>query len=613
MSIWTQFRRSKLFKFLSSLKLAVVIILSLASVLSLATVLESLYGMRAAHVIVYGAWWFHGLLFLLGTNVFFAAWSRYPWKRHQTGFVVTHTGILTLLLGAWMTYLFGVDGSLPIQQGTADNRVVLNALELTVQDPARQTEQSFPIPESAFRKKPVNMKVEFSGGEELVLDEFLPRVVAEEKWFDSPLQSVGSPRIQLRLESSRFDLEESLVSENPDKPTTRELGPAVLSFQKLWRPSQDQSFQRGELTKPPPEPKLGNLMVQFDSQMYSVDVAEAQKKWVRIGVTPVELQVDKYLPYAIVRNGELVSKSNEPANPAVQVRTRSGGQMERHTVFAQFPEFETLHGKSLRPSQNPLPIRLRYLASHVPGAQPAKRGRLWIAQSSDDKHLYFRSYGTGGVLRASGEMKLGAAQSIGWMDAKVTVNEWTSHGIRKWIPRYVEQIQQGGESSFISAAQYVVRRPGSETTEPGSWIFEGSSQEATIAGQRHFIRLDRHQLSLPFGLRLEKFEIGRDPGTEKAASYQSEVKVVNADGSGGEGETRTISMNQPLYHGGYTFYQASYQEIPGKPPLSVFSVNFDPGRWVKYLGSLLMVLGIVTMFYMNPQYWDILLGSRRLR
>ena len=72
-----------------------------------------------------------------------------------------------------------------------------------------------------------------------------------------------------------------------------------------------------------------------------------------------------------------------------------------------------------------------------------------------------------------------------------------------------------------------------------------------------------------------------------------------------------ISMNEPLVYGGYTFYQASYVMEEGRPPISVFSVNYDPGRVVKYAGAIIMVLGIILMFYLNPHYWDKMLGQRK--
>ncbi len=58
-----------------------------------------------------------------------------------------------------------------------------------------------------------------------------------------------------------------------------------------------------------------------------------------------------------------------------------------------------------------------------------------------------------------------------------------------------------------------------------------------------------------------------------------------------------ISMNEPLKYKGLTIYQASFQEENGQPVASIFSVNQDPGRWVKYLGSLIMTIGIVLLMW----------------
>ena len=85
--------------------------------------------------------------------------------------------------------------------------------------------------------------------------------------------------------------------------------------------------------------------------------------------------------------------------------------------------------------------------------------------------------------------------------------------------------------------------------------------------------------------------MGRYQGTMRAASYASDVQIPNV-------LEAHISMNNPLKHGGYTFYQASFQENDmGQATTSILSVNYDPGRWIKYLGSLLIVLGSILMFY----------------
>ena len=87
----TNFFRS-LFKFVASLKLAVILLVMLASILAAATYYESVYDTKTAQHLVYHSSYFACFLGLLFVNVFCSTLSRYPWKRHQVGFVVTHVG-----------------------------------------------------------------------------------------------------------------------------------------------------------------------------------------------------------------------------------------------------------------------------------------------------------------------------------------------------------------------------------------------------------------------------------------------------------------------------------------------------------------------------------------
>lgn len=107
----------------------------------------------------------------------------------------------------------------------------------------------------------------------------------------------------------------------------------------------------------------------------------------------------------------------------------------------------------------------------------------------------------------------------------------------------------------------------------------------------YFITYGNRRIDLGFDLLLKKFEVGRYQGTTRAASYQSLVATE-------DGAETLISMNEPLKHQGLTFYQASFQDGPqGQPIASILSVNYDPGRWLKYLGSLILTLGVVWLFY----------------
>src|SRR6516165_6533679 len=88
------------YHFLASLKLAVISISSLALALALGTFFERSYGTSAAQDYVYQSTWFAFLLAFLAINILCAALIRYPWKKRQTGFVITHAGLLILILGS---------------------------------------------------------------------------------------------------------------------------------------------------------------------------------------------------------------------------------------------------------------------------------------------------------------------------------------------------------------------------------------------------------------------------------------------------------------------------------------------------------------------------------
>ena len=95
-SMFDRFARmiDAIYRFLASLKLAVISISTLAATLAYATFFESWYGAGAAQQYIYRSPGFAILLAFLGMNILCAALIRYPWKKRQTGFVVTHAGLL---------------------------------------------------------------------------------------------------------------------------------------------------------------------------------------------------------------------------------------------------------------------------------------------------------------------------------------------------------------------------------------------------------------------------------------------------------------------------------------------------------------------------------------
>jgi hypothetical protein len=160
-------------------------------------------------------------------------------------------------------------------------------------------------------------------------------------------------------------------------------------------------------------------------------------------------------------------------------------------------------------------------------------------------------------------------------------------------------------------------------------------EQAVVAGDDHRVELvmTYEMIDLGFQLYLHDFTRKVDPGSPMESHYSSLVDVLDLAAPPNRlREKVLITMNEPLTATdpqtgrAYRFYQADFDFVakPGdprfdahvyrddqfSPPVqrdalydSRLSVNYDPGRGVKYAGSLLVVAGIATIFYMRAYFF----------
>lgn len=84
--------------------------------------------------------------------------------------------------------------------------------------------------------------------------------------------------------------------------------------------------------------------------------------------------------------------------------------------------------------------------------------------------------------------------------------------------------------------------------------------------------------------------VGRRP-----KDFISKVTILKGDK---EVMSKDIRVNEPLRFGGYTFFQSTY-DAEGLA-WSGLEVVRDPGVWVVYLGFILLIVGLIIIFYINP-------------
>ncbi len=111
----------KTLKFLGSLGLGVTIMVILALILAWGTLIENSYGLEVSQYFLYNTPWFVLLFCVLAANILCATLLRLPcrlsWKGVHLPFLTAHLGILVLLLGSLLSWLYGQEGRVVLWEG----------------------------------------------------------------------------------------------------------------------------------------------------------------------------------------------------------------------------------------------------------------------------------------------------------------------------------------------------------------------------------------------------------------------------------------------------------------------------------------------------------------
>lgn len=468
------------FRFLASVKAAVVIIFGLAVALATATFMESAYDTPTAQYYVYKSVAFYFLLAAFAVNIICSALSRWPWKKRHAPFLIAHIGIVTLLVGSWMTQRFGLDGNMRISEGEISSTVELdhNSLMIMEGDGAKRVEIPWIPPQVPFKKFTLK-------------DRGLPYDLTVDQYMTHA---------------------DPIYNFLPDKDN---LAPAA-------KPAVQITL------------KGGPMQIVQDFWLWGGDPG-----WASVQAGPALLQLD--IP------GQPRAVPPSPGHPTLQI---------------------------------------------VPGPDGVK----YIATSSEGKKVEGKF--------ATKDFSDNTVVTPGWKSVSIT--------FKKYFPRalpqttYKQSRVQYGQMAPPSAIHLVAGNGGE-----GSEIWLGLGERAVLEvpgahGEKHDVELGYfpERVILPFAIRLDRFKIDHYNGTRDPSSYASSVTVLD-DGPAAEHMMNNnqvrISMNEPLHYRGTTLYQASYEDADPRPITSIFSVNRDPGRIWKYLGSLLIVFGSILLFV--SRYW----------
>jgi hypothetical protein len=644
--------------------LAVVAIVLSAAVLAWATFVESRYGTDAVRFGIYGTWWFGALLAVLGANVLCATLIRIPWKRYQTGFVITHAGILVLLIGCLLTRLGGIDAQLPVFEGRTGHVAYEDtqhfALEIRPSDGFRNPaaagqDSSIGDPGTTtvkvpFKAGPFNWR-DYDG-----LFPFPWRLARRDRGtiydrdgirlevLDYHADSNRKPAPPLRLKAKSgpgagegSDSEEDWQPIELSIPTDQGMvgahgmglggrgelpGGQRFVFWVAESQAETEAFRDSEPVGP--LGKQGQVVLHVRRQKFHFLVDRlAEKGRLPLGDTGIQVELDR----------------TNPEFPAAVLRIHSpGGEATQMVLLADVPELSRdpergIYGVYWYDASG-------WVAQDADPPSGAMIGhphkpRIDVIQGAD-RRLYYRAWKSPS-LSSEGELPLSGA---------VRAFEGTGSAVDFAVDQFVPL---DGPGWTLEPAPFSKKRGGFERRHArvrlavdGNveefWL-EGMGgnplnpppsreQRRTVPGddRRVTVALVRDEIDVGFQLYLHKFERKLDPGSSQASFYASLVDVLApGDGAKLHGEV-LITLNEPVdlrdqkTGRSYRVFQEAFRGPwkPGDPVfddlvgddasrdelfLSWLTINYDPGRGLKYLGSLLIVAGIATMFYMKAYFF----------
>lgn len=596
--------RNFIFRYISSIRLAVPLMIGLSVIVAYGTVVESQYNAEYSGMLIYRSEWFGLLLILFFINILAATISRYPFLKHHTGFVITHIGLLLVLAGSFFTNQWGIDGQMAIEEGGSNSEVILPHLSLSVSTGQVGSSAVFDISKGIKKRD----STDFTGLNQR-LDPFV-KILAyvpfaqKDDGFVRGIKELSSDSpvaISFSLKSNFFNVSQWLDSEEQSE---MQMGPATLRLRKSDKAlvPLKPNYKPLKLNSPKlkiAKSKSNDVLVVTNSSDEGVllekPISELQKNG-EFSIGKINVKINKIYLRAMVAGNKIQEGEEGALNPAIELLITKDGDSKKEIVYQKFANF-SLHPDGV------FGLRFKY-----GGEPPTNTGEITIAHGGmgmspqgggsnivefvinpvESSQVLVNLYKANEVVQSS-IVKEGETLQTPWMGMRITLGQLILAAQRQME---IQEINPVKAQQLPPSALLV------ESAGERAWLLEEEEHVfGASSGQSIRVRFGRERVVLPFRLNLHKFSKVDYPGTGTAMSFESEVTVDQSQ------QLEKISMNEPLKRAGYTVYQASYVLNQGAPPVSIFSVNQDPGRAIKYLGSLILSLGIIIFTRMRSSWW----------
>jgi hypothetical protein len=567
----------RLIHIFGSLQLALILLATIAIACAIATFTESNFNTKIAQTYIYKAPWFTFWLTLLCVNLFAVTLTRWPWQKRHIGFVVTHYGIITLLLGAMFGMQTGFEGNVTLRKNAPPvNRITTNRSIIQLESPADSAlylmrfdaeatpptalrPRTFPVPKTDLK---------------VVADDFSPNLVHDRRFVASEAPGSESA-VRLRLSSNMAgQTVEVLLSLSPGQEAESDFfGLARISLHpSLARPAAARTdetrviFAHYAPISQSETPSDVNLRLSEDGSKVTILSGEGsgatylRSEIMNIPVTEAGalVVVENYWPDFVMKGGRPDTKSDSPNNPAALVR------------ISQLTE------------------------------QGDAKPSLQVAPADDGITYQLRR---GEQVIGTGNAKVGESFALGWADWQAAVVQSLARAELITEPKPGPPLAQGerGLPGFRARLESSDGQRGADR-----WIESGQVTALTEGSRVVRVGYGLEAKAIPFTLRLVDFQVPRDEGTETPSNFLATIEF--RDAATGDTKRGVAKMNHPASFPGtlaanltginYKFSQAEWN--PRNLDETTLQVLYDPGWLLKWIGSLGICIGIAIMFYWRP-------------
>ncbi len=582
-------------KKLGSVGFTVMISVALILLLIIATSMEAVHGTPFAQKAFYQTRWFDMVVALLWINIFCSTVLRFPFKQGQIGFLITHSGILLLLTGALMTRMYGIEGEMTIFEGETRNAIKQSGYALSA---------TFPNQEEVLSDlRQGNIKVALTRERLNAAAPFCPlepkKAVGDR---EHPEQMVDVNIVNIIEKASE---RRQVIIGDAQAPVNHAIEVRVHSQQlaqdtAVWLVEHDTQdhgadtamagpiklMMRPDVRPAPAQQPILHIVDQAGKEILAINVSDTGlAKSIRLGKTGLTIKDLEYYPYATVSANKLINfPEGKRLNPAVVFNLVDAKKVSvRQVKFAFFPEFESMHPQV---SKTAARVQIKFEAGKPQAVEEPFDG-LQVSFVYDQGNSWKYRTKFQDKFLAEGNVVAGACVPAGWSDAEFCVRQTMS---RAQIS-YDIAPSENGQGGVLAAAVTVPAASPADVF----WVFEGRRTPVRLAQGEIKLSLVPETRAMPFALTLKQFRKVDYPGTQDAASYESDVVLVDTVRK--VSLERTVVMNHPLEYDGYKIFQSSYFNDPEAGKASVFTVSKNPGiPWI-YIGSILACLGAIFQFY----------------